>query len=101
MWIIVFKSTQTLESIQIILDTLSSLADSLPWQVVSGAHNIAHNIVISSQALYHETFIDCGFTMQFYKRMLGKPLILQDLESIDPEFYNSLVWIKWVAIIHI
>ena len=36
MWvkvIIVFKSTQSLESTQIILDTLSSLADSLPWQV--------------------------------------------------------------------
>lgn len=44
--------------------------------------------------LYHEKFIDNGFSLPFYKRMLGKPLILNDLESLDPEFYNSLLWIK-------
>ena len=32
--------------------------------------------------------------MPFYKQMLGKKLGLQDLESVDPEFYNSLTWIK-------
>lgn len=32
--------------------------------------------------------------MPFYKRMLGKKLVMKDIESIDPEFYNSLVWIK-------
>lgn len=26
--------------------------------------------------------------------MLNKKLIMKDIESIDPEFYNSLVWIK-------
>ncbi|MEQ2202724.1 hypothetical protein XENOCAPTIV_013639 [Xenoophorus captivus] len=26
--------------------------------------------------------------------MLNKPLTVNDLESIDPEFYNSLMWIK-------
>lgn len=25
---------------------------------------------------------------------------MKDLESIDPEFYNSLVWIKYVLIHH-
>ncbi|CAB1354262.1 unnamed protein product [Coregonus sp. 'balchen'] len=30
-------------------------------------------------------------------RILNKPLALKDLESIDPEFYNSLIWIKLVA----
>ena len=34
--------------------------------------------------------------MPFYKQMLHKKLTIQDLESIDPEYYNSLVWIKWV-----
>ncbi len=48
----------------------------------------------SVQALYHGKFIYSGFTMPFYKRMLSKQLTLKDLESIDPEFYNSLVWIK-------
>ena len=49
------------------------------------------------QAMYHNKFIDNGFTLPFYKRLLGKPLTLQDLESVDPEFYNSLVWIRWVC----
>lgn len=46
------------------------------------------------QALYHGKFIDTGFTLPFYKRMLNKRPTLKDLESIDPEFYNSIVWTK-------
>ena len=30
--------------------------------------------------------------------MLSKKQTMKDLESIDPEFYNSLVWIKYVPI---
>lgn len=47
-----------------------------------------------AMALYHGRFIYSGFTMPFYKRMLNKKLIMKDIESIDPEFYSSLVWIK-------
>uniref|UniRef100_A0A3B5KQ72 HECT-type E3 ubiquitin transferase n=1 Tax=Xiphophorus couchianus TaxID=32473 RepID=A0A3B5KQ72_9TELE len=47
-----------------------------------------------AMALFHGKFIDTGFSLPFYKRMLNKPLTLIDLESIDPEFYNSLMWIK-------
>ncbi|CAL4080813.1 unnamed protein product, partial [Meganyctiphanes norvegica] len=47
-----------------------------------------------AMALYHGKFIYSGFTMPFYKRMLNKKLTMKDLESIDPEFYNSLNWIK-------
>ncbi|KAM6928549.1 E3 ubiquitin-protein ligase Itchy-like [Lycodopsis pacificus] len=47
-----------------------------------------------AMALFHGKFIDTGFSLPFYKRMLNKPLALKDLESIDPEFYNSLIWIK-------
>lgn len=47
-----------------------------------------------AMALYHGRFIYSGFTMPFYKRMLNKKLIMKDIESIDPEFYKSLVWIK-------
>ncbi|CAD5118870.1 DgyrCDS7543 [Dimorphilus gyrociliatus] len=47
-----------------------------------------------AMALYHGKFIDSGFTMPFYKRMLSKKLVIKDLETIDPEFYNSLVWFK-------
>lgn len=44
--------------------------------------------------LYHEKFIDNGFSLPFYKRMLGKTLTMHDLESLDPEFYNSLSWLR-------
>ncbi|XP_071813245.1 E3 ubiquitin-protein ligase Su(dx)-like [Apostichopus japonicus] len=47
-----------------------------------------------AMALYHGKFIYSGFTMPFYKRMLNKQLTLKDLESIDPEYYSSLVWVK-------
>lgn len=47
-----------------------------------------------AMALYHGKFIYSGFTLPFYKRMLNKKLTMKDIESIDPEFYNSLVWIK-------
>ncbi|XP_018324568.1 E3 ubiquitin-protein ligase Su(dx) [Agrilus planipennis] len=47
-----------------------------------------------AMALYHGRFIYSGFTLPFYKRMLNKKLVMKDIESIDPEFYNSLVWIK-------
>uniref|UniRef100_A0A8C8J6E2 E3 ubiquitin-protein ligase n=1 Tax=Oncorhynchus tshawytscha TaxID=74940 RepID=A0A8C8J6E2_ONCTS len=45
-----------------------------------------------AMALYHGKFIDTGFTLPFYKRMLNKKPTLKDLESIDPEFYNSIMW---------
>jgi len=48
------------------------------------------------QALYHSKFIDSGFTLPFYKKMLNKPLTINDIESVDPEFYNSLVWLRFV-----
>jgi hypothetical protein len=47
-----------------------------------------------AMALYHEKFIDNGFSLPFYKRLLGKILTIHDLESLDPDFYNSLVWIR-------
>ncbi|XP_043946210.1 E3 ubiquitin-protein ligase Itchy homolog isoform X1 [Protopterus annectens] len=47
-----------------------------------------------AMALFHGKFIDTGFSLPFYKRILNKQVGLKDLESIDPEFYNSLIWIK-------
>ncbi|CAG5123602.1 unnamed protein product, partial [Candidula unifasciata] len=47
-----------------------------------------------AMALYHGKFIDSGFTLPFYKRMLNKKLTVKDLETIDAEFYQSLLWIK-------
>ncbi|XP_070604106.1 NEDD4-like E3 ubiquitin-protein ligase WWP1 isoform X5 [Erythrolamprus reginae] len=47
-----------------------------------------------AMALFHGKFIDTGFSLPFYKRMLNKKLTIKDLESIDTEFYNSLIWIR-------
>jgi atrophin-1 interacting protein 5 (WW domain-containing E3 ubiquitin protein ligase 1) len=52
------------------------------------------SFTLSIQALFHGKFIDRGFTLPFYKRILNKKLVMKDLETVDPEFYNSLVWIK-------
>nr|CAH8864314.1 unnamed protein product [Trichobilharzia regenti] len=45
-------------------------------------------------ALYHARFIDSGFTLPFYKRMLNKNLTLADIETVDLEYYNSLKFIQ-------
>ncbi|VDD74522.1 unnamed protein product [Mesocestoides corti] len=44
-------------------------------------------------ALFHGKFIDNGFTLPFYKRLLNKPLSLKDLQTVDEEYYNSLLFI--------
>ncbi|KAA0192433.1 hypothetical protein HAZT_HAZT003718 [Hyalella azteca] len=36
------------------------------------------------------------FIRPFYKMMLEKPIELKDMESVDSEYYNSLLWIKVV-----
>jgi len=47
-----------------------------------------------AMSLYHGKFIYSGFTMPFYKRMLNKKLTMKDLESVDSEYCNSLLWIR-------
>lgn len=34
------------------------------------------------------------FIRPFYKMMLGKPIDIIDMESVDSEYYKSLLWIK-------
>ncbi|XP_071509511.1 E3 ubiquitin-protein ligase SMURF2-like [Diadema setosum] len=43
-------------------------------------------------AIFHGHYIDGGFTMPFYKQLLGKPVSLEDMETVDPEVYRSLIW---------
>jgi len=52
-------------------------------------------LIILLQALFHGKFIDSGFTMPFYKKLLNKKLVLQDIEYVDPEMYTSLAWIRY------
>uniref|UniRef100_A0A674MKB4 HECT-type E3 ubiquitin transferase n=1 Tax=Takifugu rubripes TaxID=31033 RepID=A0A674MKB4_TAKRU len=48
---------------------------------------------IMGMAVFHGHYIDGGFTLPFYKQLLGKSITLDDMESVDPDLYNSLVWI--------
>ena len=45
-------------------------------------------------AVYHGKLLDGFFIRPFYKMMLGKPIELKDMESVDTEYFNSLIWIK-------
>ncbi|KAI6235694.1 E3 ubiquitin-protein ligase [Aphelenchoides besseyi] len=45
-------------------------------------------------ALIHRCQIDSFFTVVFYKMLLGLPYTMEDVQSIDTQFYNSLAWIR-------
>lgn len=53
---------------------------------------------IMGMAVFHGHYIDGGFTLPFYKQLLGKPITLDDMESVDPDLHNSLVWILYVQV---
>lgn len=44
-------------------------------------------------AIFHGHYLDGGFTLPFYKHLLGKTVQLDDLEDVDPELHRSLVWL--------
>lgn len=48
---------------------------------------------LAGMAVYHGKLLDAFFIRPFYKMMLGKPITLIDMESVDSEYYNSLNWI--------
>ncbi|EFO21356.1 Nedd4-PD [Loa loa] len=45
-------------------------------------------------AIYHGKLLDAFFIRPFYKMMLDKPITLNDMESVDNEYFNSLIYIK-------
>ncbi|PVD19538.1 hypothetical protein C0Q70_20027 [Pomacea canaliculata] len=49
---------------------------------------------VAGMAIYHGKLLDAFFIRPFYKMMLKKSIVLSDMESVDSEYYNSLVWIK-------
>ena len=48
---------------------------------------------VAGMAVYHGKLLDGFFIRPFYKMMLEKPIDLKDMESVDTEYFNSLVWI--------
>ncbi|XP_054626440.1 E3 ubiquitin-protein ligase NEDD4-like isoform X2 [Dunckerocampus dactyliophorus] len=48
---------------------------------------------VAGMAVFHGKLLDAFFIRPFYKMMLQKPITLQDMESVDSEYFNSLQWI--------
>ncbi|KAG4300575.1 hypothetical protein PCK1_003004 [Pneumocystis canis] len=47
---------------------------------------------IIGKALYDNRLLDSHFSRAVYKKILGKPVSLKDIETLDLEYYKSLVW---------
>ncbi|UXI15440.1 hypothetical protein NH340_JMT01383 [Sarcoptes scabiei] len=48
---------------------------------------------VAGMAIYHGKLLDAFFIRPFYKMMLEKEITLNDMESVDTEYYNSLKYI--------
>lgn len=49
---------------------------------------------VAGMAVFHGKLLDGFFIRPFYKMLLDKPIVLADMESVDAEYYNSLIWIR-------
>ncbi len=47
---------------------------------------------IIGKALYEGRVLDCHFSRAVYKCILGKPVSVKDIESMDPDYYKSVTW---------
>lgn len=56
---------------------------------------------VIGKAVYEGKLLDCYFSRAMYKRILGKRVSVKDMESHDPEYYKSLVWILENDITHV
>ena len=49
--------------------------------------------MIIGKAIRDQCYLDCHFSREVYKSILGKSVSLKDMDSVDPNYYKSLVWI--------
>lgn len=49
---------------------------------------------IAGMAAFHNRLLNGFFIRPFYKMMLNQPILLKDMEQVDAEYHNSLVWIQ-------
>ena len=47
---------------------------------------------IIGKALYEGRPLDCHFSSAVYKRILGRTVSIKDMETLDLDYYKSLVW---------
>jgi len=65
-----------------------------PFSAVNPEHLTFFKFIgrIIGKALYESRVLDCHFSRAVYKRMLGKPVSIKDMETLDLEYYKSVVW---------
>ena len=61
---------------------------------VNPEHLMFFNFIgrIIGKALYEGRVLDCHFSRAVYKRMLGKSVSIKDMETLDLDYYKSLLW---------
>ena len=66
-----------------------------PLSEINGEHLLFFKFIgrIIGKALYEGRVLDCHFSRAVYRRILGKSVSLKDMESLDLDYYKSLVWI--------
>ncbi|KAK3678646.1 E3 ubiquitin-protein ligase tom1 [Vermiconidia calcicola] len=66
-----------------------------PLSQINGEHLLFFKFIgrIIGKALYEGRVLDCHFSRAVYRRILGKSVSLKDMESLDLDYYKSLVWI--------
>ena len=47
---------------------------------------------IIGKAVYEGRALDCHFSRAVYKRILSRPVSIKDMETLDLDYYKSLVW---------
>ena len=47
---------------------------------------------VIGKALYENRVLDCHFSRAVYKSILGRSISVKDMESLDLDYYKSLVW---------
>ena len=47
---------------------------------------------VIGKALYEGRALDCHFSRAVYKRILGIPVSIKDMETLDLDYYKSLLW---------
>jgi len=75
-------------------------ADKLTYQpnrasAINPEHLVFFKFVgrVIGKAIYDGRLLDAHFARSLYRQLLGKPVDYRDVEWVDPEYYNSLVWI--------
>lgn len=48
---------------------------------------------VAGMAVFHGKLLDAFFIRPFYKMMLKMPITMEDMQTVDSEYHNSLMWI--------